>query len=558
MALLFLLTLYAAFHFYLLGGTWGDRLMREHLEGPDRLLLGLMLHYVILSSINFFLPIGFGTTMLLTIVVVLTTRRGSRALLQWMPSQSRGLLLMFGLLMLVAPYWVSQGFMYDHYLYHEQTIKWFNRFPVPAGLTNLHGRLGFNNAAFPIASSFQTGLNSHWYFMNAGLFVLFLYKSIRLMTNVDILGRTRMGILILTGTIVHYVHPYLSGSSPDLQVAVLMGYLFITLAGDGWSVRQPGFILSLLAFMVVMKVNVVVFAISLGLLIFWRYHRQYPVVRLLLLPVSIGMVWVLRSLVMSGQLLYPFPGLHLTVFDHSVPLAKVEEMRDLIVAWGRSPGPGSLERYSANSGGFGWVREWYTGRADHAYTHLPGDLRISLKVWLWLVVGVGSWSIIRLVFRRNGLGLPGILIFALMANVVFWFLTGPDFRFAYPIFHAILFVVMVSGAGGDWVRRLVFIFLLITLPFQLKDVGREYISFVRQFPQGFWWSGSHTKFVGDFRMREGWIPSADGLDSFRYEYPVEGDRAPLDVFPAAPGKVEGVVFERRGGRLEFRVLEGRK
>ncbi len=463
------------------------------------------------------------------------------------------LLLILGLVIAVMPYWAAEGFLYDHYLYHDQTIKWFHRFPVPAGLTNLHGRLEFNNASFPIASSFQTGINSHWYFINAGVLTMFLFKSIRLLTSPEASKWLRVGIVLLTCTVCIYAHPFMSGNSPDLQIAVFTGYLMITLAADGWRIGQPLFILALLAFMLVTKINVRVFAVMLGLVILWRHRSRSGYLRMWIFPAGIGLVWISRSLVMSGQLLYPFPGLHLNVFDHAVPLTHVEELRDLIVACGPSPGPGSLERYRALADGFAGVRDWYVGRADHAYTHLPGDIRISLKVLMWLGVVVGAWSIIRLVFRRQVFGLPFILIFALMANVVFWFLTGPDFRFAFPIFHAILFVVMVADAAGSWARWLIVFFLVITLPFQLKDIGREYFSMVRHVPEASFWRGDPPGATGSAEMLEGWIPSADGSDSFLYVYPREGDRARLDVFPAAPGKVEGLVFERRGGRLEFRV-----
>ena len=258
---------------------------------------------------------------------------------------------------------------------------------------------------------------------------------------------------------------------------------------------------------------------------------------------------------MSGQLLYPFPGLYLQIFEHTVPFAHVTDMKDLIVAWGRSPGPGSLERYRATAESFTWVHEWYAHQAGHSYTHLPGDIRISRKEWFWLVLAVGCWSIAALIVRRKGLGVAGLLIFSLMANVVFWFLTGPDFRFAAPIFHAIFFVVMVSGAGGAVVRWIACLFLLVTLPFQLKDVGREYFSHLRRLPEAYLWKGCPDTAVGTYEMIEGWIPAADGSDSFRYVYPREGDRARLDVFPAAPGKVEDVVFERRGDRLVFRVIK---
>jgi hypothetical protein len=52
-------------------------------------------------------------------------------------------------------------------------------------------------------------------------------------------------------------------------------------------------------------------------------------------------------------------------------------------------------------------------------------------------------------------------------------------------------------------------------------------------------------------MREAWIPSHTGTDSFRYVYPEQGDKSRLDVFPAAPARLDHVVFVKSGWRLEF-------
>ncbi len=73
MSHLFILTLYAVFHFYLLGGKWGHQLMKEQVEGPDRLLVVMMLHYVNMGTVNLFLPIGLLTTLLLTMLILFTT-----------------------------------------------------------------------------------------------------------------------------------------------------------------------------------------------------------------------------------------------------------------------------------------------------------------------------------------------------------------------------------------------------------------------------------------------------------------------------------------------------
>lgn len=546
-----LLAIYVGIHFYVLGGTWGSSLFSIYVEGPDRLLLGLMIHYVIIGSVNLFLPVGLWTTVALTCLICITQPQKAGHLMLAIWSGGKPLIWGLAIFILLVPYWSGLVLLYDHYLYHDQSVKWFHAFAVPAGLVNFHGRLGFNHGFFPIISSIQTGLDSHWYFMNSGLFTLFLFKSAALIRRPTVNGWLRMAIIIFTCSIVCYAHPYLSGISPDLQVTLLTAYLVTTIATDGWTIRQPGFMLSLLVFMLVTKVNMAIFVAIMTLFILWKYHKQPYFFKLLWLPFMIGLVWVVRSLLLTGQLLYPFQGLYIGFFSYSVPLFRVEEMHDMIVGWARSPGPGYLERYEATREGFAWVKHWYAARTNHAYTHLPGDIRISLRVLLWLVVSVSAWSVLWLVIKRQLLSLPGLFVMAFTANLIFWFLTGPDFRFAFPLFQALFFVVMVAGVGGSWMRWMVLCFLMMTLPFQLKDVGREYAGLVFQLSDASWTRGRADKSVGTSHMREAWIPSHTGTDSFRYVYPEQGDKSRLDVFPAAPARLDHVVFVKSGWRLEF-------
>jgi hypothetical protein len=364
---------------------------------------------------------------------------------------------------------------------------------------------------------------------------------------------TKIGIISFTCFLIIFAHPYLSSISPDLQVTVLLGYLMITAAADGWTLRHPAFILSILVFMVVTKVNMTPFAIMTGLAVVWLNRRESRLFAMLIMPVCIGLVWVVRSLILTGQLLYPFPAIHFDFFSFGVPLDQVKEMHDMIVGWARSPGPGYLDRYYATATNFKWVSNWYDGRADHAYIHWPGNIRISIKMFLWLSIGVILCSVIWLVFNKKLRSIIGVIILAFCTNLVFWFLTGPDFRFASPIFNAFFCVVLVSGVGGKLIRWVVLFFLMLTLPFQLKDVMRSYMKMPGQMAEADWWHGYTGRVVGKAQMIEGRIPSATGIDSLRYFYPKEGDQSRLDVFPAATNRLEGLVFERDMRSIVFRV-----
>ena len=66
---------------------------------------------------------------------------------------------------------------YDTDLYHLQTIKWIEKYPVVPGLANLHGRIGFNNNIFTLfaLTSFEGVFNQEIYSIHLSFFLLLYY-----------------------------------------------------------------------------------------------------------------------------------------------------------------------------------------------------------------------------------------------------------------------------------------------------------------------------------------------------------------------------------------------
>jgi len=60
------------------------------------------------------------------------------------------------IIFLVMAYGTSHGIMhYDTALYHAQSIHWIEEYGIVPGLGNLHCRLGYNSAAFPVTALFS-------------------------------------------------------------------------------------------------------------------------------------------------------------------------------------------------------------------------------------------------------------------------------------------------------------------------------------------------------------------------------------------------------------------
>ncbi|MBL0109224.1 MAG: hypothetical protein IPP52_18595 [Ignavibacteria bacterium] len=83
---------------------------------------------------------------------------------------------------------------------------------------------------------------------------------------------------------------------------------------------------------------------------------------ILLISLLILIPWLLRNIVLTGWLLYPFPGINIFSFDWKVPISDVQSLKDQITGWGRNPGPNFLE--SAKAGLSQWFPIWWTAQSE--------------------------------------------------------------------------------------------------------------------------------------------------------------------------------------------------
>ena len=89
-------------------------------------------------------------------------------------------------LVMVFAYAASRGYIhYDTDLYHAQSIHWIEKYGAVRGLGNLHTRLGYNSAAFPLTALFSFSfLGGQSYHAVSGYLALMLaLESFRLFTQ---------------------------------------------------------------------------------------------------------------------------------------------------------------------------------------------------------------------------------------------------------------------------------------------------------------------------------------------------------------------------------------
>jgi hypothetical protein len=352
------------------------------------------------------------------------------------------------LMLLAAIYIISRAMLppqlFDSGLYHFNTIRWINSFPIVPGLGNLQGRLAFNQSYF----TFIAAMDFYPYWVEgAGLSNSFLLL-LSILTAIEACGpllvaprslaelppiQTVPGLFAL-GPLI-YLAEFSDGlSSPgvDLAATLLAIVIFLMLArliaawaqGDRKQGQQLLALSLLAATAVTVKLSLLAFAGCAGIFCVvycWQAFGPMRLPRLLWPPVTIMAVWALQGIVLSGAPLYPSTFGHLSV-DWAVPVKQANYDATWIYGWTREPFVPPEQVLS----GWNWLKPWELKISGHRIDVLY-PLNISgIFFIIALALSLPSW------FKRSAghAWLEWSVLTPMLASIVFWFVMAPDPRFS--------------------------------------------------------------------------------------------------------------------------------
>ncbi len=320
--------------------------------------------------------------------------------------------------------------VYDSGLYHIQSIEWIENYPVIPGLANLHNRFGFNPNIFILfaATSFEDILNQDAYSIN---FILFIFFSIWLLNRINKFFKLQNYILGFSLSIVLIVLlnnlSLLSSPTPDFICIVfpffiLLRYIEINISEKNDSITNYYPIIVMSVYIITVKLSAIPVLLLLPAILF-ENRKKINIKSLspiLLISLLILIPWLLRNIVLTGWLLYPFPGINIFSFDWKVPISDVQSLKDQITGWGRNPGPNFLE--SAKAGLSQWFPIWWTAQSE-------------FKKIIFLILSLSPFIVLILkFFQKNYKDNKNFLIvyFISFFGFIFWFFAAPDWRFGLP------------------------------------------------------------------------------------------------------------------------------
>ncbi len=252
------------------------------------------------------------------------------------------------ILIFVMAYGTSHGIMhYDSDLYHAQAIEWIEKYGVVKGLANLHLRLGYNSASFALSALYSFHfINGQSFHVMTGFFALLLSWQC-----IDIKHLVRRKYPVLSDfarlAAIYYlftIYDEMVAPASDYYIGCLLFYIIIHWL-DLLVLHEKSFVpYELLAFAAVYAATV---KLSAAMLVFLaikpiiqlirrkKKKAVKPVIFGVLTSIIITIPYLIRNVIISGWLIYPFTGINLFNVPWKVTKGQAQYDAKEIMVYGR-------------------------------------------------------------------------------------------------------------------------------------------------------------------------------------------------------------------------------
>lgn len=418
---------------------------------------------------------------------------------------------------------------YDTGLYHAQAIRWIEEYRVVPGLGNLHMRLAYNSAFMSLQALFSLGwlVEQSLHTLN-GFFCLaalcYAFSTMRLW------GRESCQVsdLLKCAMVIFVVQKRydISSSGTDILAMLLIFYIFIKWSEYRERGLKDGVLYGYLCLVSVYAVTVKLSAASTVILALYPLYLflKKRNVRAIIAHVAAGVVillpFLIRNVIISGYLVYPYGGLDLFHFDWKMDKSVLD--RDSLDIKMFARGIRNPAEYDNSM--IGWIPRWFLNQSmGERVVLVVGALCIPAALYLlWKSFHEKKYA-------------QGALFAASLVNLFFWLAAAPHMRYGAPYIYILLAVTLgtVEFAWRD--RILPAMAVIFLVPFlvsygarlvKIPETMQEYL--VRQPDYPSWQSTQYP--VGNQHI---WKPD-------------EGDLTGYFAFPATP----------QGNQLNVLVLRG--
>ena len=489
-----------------------------------------------------------------------------------------GIWIIYLVVFIFMAYGTSHGYMhYDSDLYHAQAIHWIEDYGIVKGLGNLHVRLAYNSAAFPLSALFSLSfMGRQSYHVMAGFFALLLAWQC-----VDIRNVYRRGHFVISDfarlAAIYYlftIYDEMMAPASDYFLSTLVFYIIIHWLDMNVKHEKsyvPYILLSLLG---IFAITIKLSAAPLLILCIIPIHRlltDRTKEKTAALWISVGLAFLIvlpfliRNVVISGWLIYPVTLLDFFGFSWKIPkgiaLFDAKEIRTF------GKGYNDVSAYGDVSFAQ-WVPEWFSqiGGISKVMVILSiASALIYIAYLLYFIFVVTGQKVQNLqksektkvfdISRHSMMNMADFFTIGgtLLGCLLFWFLSAPLIRYGVVYIWLVpavilgrMFIILFNRFGENikavLMKTLAALFLMWMIyksaNLVLEDTGRFDLRYLVE-QQDYGTYNTDTFELGDIT----------------FYYPTEGDQVGYYPFPAAThdltGEVELMGKELRNG---FRTI----
>lgn len=466
----------------------------------------------------------------------------------------RGKVFAILFLFLLFAYGASRGIIhYDTSLYHAQSIRWIEEYGTVRGLGNLHCRLAYNSSSFALSALYSMSFMGGQSYHCAAGWLAFVLAAVCLEMAASIRrGRLRTSDFARLMCVYYLVNIFDEMISPasDYFMVLTAFYIIIRwldlLEEDVRDIFPYAMLCVLGVFLMTVKLSA---ALILLLVICPAYdlikgRRFKETAVYLLLGIGTALPYLIRNMLISGWLVYPFTQIDLLDVAWKIPKGIADYDAREIQVFGR--GYTDVLRYDIPIRQ--WLPDWYHALAGMDKC-LVAAAAVSVCILLVRAVCMTGASC---KMRRRFLPVQA----AVALSFLFWLCTSPLMRYGCVYVYLTPAVVLgelysayVSGGVRECgtersdrgramqkmprvrnaCRICVTLAVLAILIYKGAALGGQIVS---GYENDYWIA---QKDYENFPV----LPYE--INGVTFYYPAEGDRVGYESFPSAPVKTD-VVF----------------
>lgn len=435
----------------------------------------------------------------------------------------------------------------DTYLYHAQAIRWIEEYGVVPGLGNLHNRFAYNSAFMPLQAlfSFSWILNISLHSLNGFLGTFFVvYATIT--NNLFTPKKSRLSdfFKIIVVIYVYFSRTTISSPGSDLLAMLLVLYIIIKWCEcfeNEEEVQAYGVLclVAVWAMSVKLSAAIAVLLVVYPAIILIKEKRYILIFKDIVSGILIAAPWLIRNVIISGYLLYPYSQIDLFNFDWEMPKSLLDYDKKEIIVWGREVRDVSKFEQPMRE----WIGIWFENQMLRNKLFIIGGFLATI-----LLLGFVIYYLFRSIKKKKinkailGKKQEMLVVAYVIFGLVFWLLSAPLLRYGvvYLLMPIAIVAYIVKEFMGDILFRKTIVYMAVPLVCCFYLYKNEDFRLVE--PQDYWHIENEKILWNELDI---YIPSSDDRMSGYYN------------FPSTPEKriLEGIV--PRGDSLEegFRIKQ---